>query len=183
MADCAYCALAAAKAGLVYEDGALVALMHPRPASPGHMVVLPKEHVPVFELLPSPVAAKLFGLANRLSGVAFEALPGLGGTNMVIQSGPAAGQEVAHAAIQVIPRREGDGLAFEPPRRQLPEEAMTAIEEGLRSTAESLAKEPEPVREAPRTDAKPVEKPAEKKERQPAGDEHSWVKRQLRRRP
>jgi len=180
MTSCAFCALAASKEGLVYEDGALIALMHPKPASPGHMVVLPKEHVPVFELLPPPVAGKLLGLANRLAGAAFEALPGLGGTNLVVQSGPAAGQETPHAAVHVIPRREADGLAFEPPRHQLPDDAMAAIEEGLRTAVEDLAKGPE---QKPEPAPKKAEEPVEKKPERKGDDEHGWAKRQLRRMP
>lgn len=161
---------------MVYEDGATIALMHPRPASPGHVIVIPKEHATVFEQLPGSAAGKLLSVASRLAGAAFEALPNLGGTNILVQSGPAAGQDVPHAAVHIIPRRDGDGLAFEPPRRQLPDEAMASIEEQLRKALESLASQPEqpPAKEEMPAPKEPVaKKPAESE----------WVKRQLRRRP
>lgn len=175
MTACAFCSLAQEKAGMVYEDGAIIALMYPWPASPGHVIVFPKEHATVFEQLPGPVAGKLLGVANRLAGAAFEALPNLGGTNILVQSGPAAGQDVPHAAVHVIPRREGDGLQFEPRRSQLPDEAMASIEEQLRKAVESLASQPE----QPAKEEKPA--PREPVAKKPA--ESEWVKRQLRRRP
>jgi histidine triad (HIT) family protein len=176
MTSCQYCMLVQDRTGMLFEDDAFLAFLHPRPASPGHFVVVPKEHVTVFEQLPVPAAGKLLAVANRLAGAAFDALPNLGGTNLLIQSGPAAGQDVPHAAVHIIPRREGDGLPFEPPRKQLADEAMASIEEQLRKAIEGVTSQPEP---APKEE-KP-EKPAAKEPRKPV--EAEWVKRQLRRRP
>ncbi len=96
---------------LIYEDEECVAYLHATPASPGHVVITPKEKYTVIEELPELLCGHLFVVANRMAGVLFETL-GAHGTNLLIQNGTAAGQKEAQVQLHVIPRKENDGLNF-----------------------------------------------------------------------
>lgn len=86
----------------------MVAFLDIHPARPGHALVVPRRHaVFLHELTPAERAA-LTEAAARI-GVAQGAagLPRHGGT-VLVNDGPAAGQQVPHVHVHVIPRARGD---------------------------------------------------------------------------
>ena len=74
--------------------------------------VLPKIHAVYLEDLAPDLGASLFNVAMRVS----EALRTSGirceGVNLLLADGEAAGQEIPHVHLHVIPRFEGDGFGF-----------------------------------------------------------------------
>jgi len=96
---------------IIYEDEQCVAYLHAAPASPGHVVVTPKEKYTVIEQMPEQLSGHLMLVANRMAGVLFETL-GSHGTNMLIQNGHGAGQTEAQVMVHIIPRKENDGINF-----------------------------------------------------------------------
>ena len=68
MADCAYCELMGKKENRVFEDGEIAVVMADKPAARGHMLVLPKQHVPILEQAPKGLVGKLLNVANKFSG-------------------------------------------------------------------------------------------------------------------
>ena len=63
------------------------------------------------------VLGHLMEIVQRIDAVLRSEL-GAEATNIVINNGPAAGQEVPHLHIHVIPRYEGDGKRFIPSKTQ-----------------------------------------------------------------
>ncbi|MDO8481374.1 MAG: HIT family protein [Nanoarchaeota archaeon] len=124
MADCAFCA---ATEHVLFEDADIKAVLAPEPAVPGHTLVLPKQHVTIFEQVPDKIIGRLFSLANKVSSALFETMK-VQGTNVFIENGVAAGQKIAHFAIHILPRKEGDGIDLQWQTRQLSEEEMATIE-------------------------------------------------------
>ena len=77
------------------------------PISNGHMLVVPKVHVPSFHDLEPEIQAMLWKLVAEVrSRLAEELHPD--GFNIGLNDGEAAGQTVMHAHIHVIPRWKGD---------------------------------------------------------------------------
>lgn len=74
------------------------------PVTPGHLLVVPRRHVPDAAAAPDN-AADAFHLAAKIAG-------GLGDCNLITSIGPAATQTVFHMHVHVVPRRAGDGLAL-----------------------------------------------------------------------
>ena len=122
---CDYCEIAKrkAKAEVVYEDSKVIAVVKDRAFLPGQISVFPKEHYTIIELVPDSLVDHLFKVVNKLGVAIFEGL-GAQGTNIIVQNGTAAGQEVPHFCVDIVPRREGDGLNVHWKPTQLMEEEM-----------------------------------------------------------
>jgi histidine triad (HIT) family protein len=115
MTACVFCDLLAGngESSLVYEDETLVALMDLHPVNPGHVLVVPRQHAAQMSDLDEAIGAHAFRVAMRLqqairhSGVRCE------GINLFVADGEAAGQDVFHFHLHVIPRFEGDPFKIE----------------------------------------------------------------------
>lgn len=189
---CEYCEMIQGKkeAAKIYEDGRVVAFLSPQPASIGHIVVVPKKHLPILEALGDDDVAYAFSIANKISISVFEALK-IEGTNIIVHNGVAAGQEEPHFSINIVPRKSDDGLVMEWSPSQLSDEEMATIELQLK---EEMEKRQEPVEvpvEAPQEDAGTGDKPAEA-EAEPAKEgtseekkekEENYLIKQLKRMP
>lgn len=112
-ADCIFCNIASGKisARRIFEDGACAAFLDVAPLSPGHALLVPKIHCDTLESMPAEVAAAMLRHLPAL-GRAILAATGAEGFNVLLNSGPAAGQVVMHAHFHIIPRRRGDGLGY-----------------------------------------------------------------------
>ena len=106
MDDCIFCRIAAGKAAarLVFTDDDMVAFHDVNPQAPAHVLVIPRRHVASLsaarpgdrELL----GALLLGCARVAAELGLDA-----GYRVVTNTGPAAGQSVAHLHFHVLGRR------------------------------------------------------------------------------
>lgn len=108
-AACVFCRIVAkeAEADQVFEDRHFVAFLDVRPVFLGHVLIVPKPHVPTLLELPPALHAPLLGHAQRVARALGTALGAEGtfiGMNNVIS------QSVPHLHLHVIPRRKKDGL-------------------------------------------------------------------------
>ncbi|MFH1850106.1 MAG: HIT domain-containing protein [archaeon] len=126
--DCPYCRIINdSKTPRVYEDDKVIVFHSDKPVCAGHLVAMPKKHYPIIELVPDYTIAHLFSTVNKVSIAVFEGLNARG-TNLLINNGIAAGQELAHFLINIIPRQKDDGISFHWNPRQMSEEEMSTIE-------------------------------------------------------
>ncbi len=143
MADCIFCRILAgrADASVVWRDERCTAFMDIQPVNPGHVLVVPNRHAPSLAELDAESGGHIFQIAQRLaaalrrSGVRCEAV------NLFLADGEAAGQDVFHVHLHVIPRFAGDGfgLRFGPHYRERPGRA--ALEEAAERIRAALARE------------------------------------------
>lgn len=110
-ASCVFCKIISGEipSKKVFEDDSFLAILDIRPATPGHVLLLPKEHVPILPLLPAPQQQKLFETAVWLSKYIREALISQSVT-VYVANGFAAGQQAPHLLVHLIPREQGDKL-------------------------------------------------------------------------
>jgi len=94
---------------MVYEDATAIAFLDIQPVNPGHVLVVPRQHYEVLQDIPRRVGAHLYELASRLIPIV-QTASGATDMNIVVNSGAAAGQNVMHYHIHLIPRRDGDGF-------------------------------------------------------------------------
>lgn len=148
MSECLFCGLIQKKANMLFENDKLFAMLSPQPSTPGHVLVLPKNHSPILELVPDFVVADMFKVANKMSICLFEAF-GAHGTNLLVQNGPPAGQKNNHAMIHIIPRMENDGLDLSWTPKQASDEDLTKIagiiNESTKSVGSFEREKPKPV--------------------------------------
>ncbi len=120
---CVFCAIAADETArsVVYEDDAVLAFLDVAPITPGHVLVVPKEHAAGLADLPAETGRRLFTAAQRIAA-ALRATDGIRveGVNLFLADGVAAGQDVFHAHLHVVPRFAGDGLEIRRAARPSP---------------------------------------------------------------
>jgi histidine triad (HIT) family protein len=109
--SCIFCDLmhGAAEVSMCYEDADVVGFMDVQPVNAGHTLVVPRSHYESLEDIPHALAMHLFEVAIQLSPVVKE-MSKCDGLNIVVNSGAAAGQDVFHYHVHVIPRRQEDGF-------------------------------------------------------------------------
>ena len=108
---CIFCDLirGAVEVSICYEDSVAIAFLDSQPVNPGHVLVVPREHYEVLQDIPKDVGAHLYLVAAKLIP-RVQTASGATDMNIVVNSGAAAGQNVMHYHIHLIPRREGDGF-------------------------------------------------------------------------
>jgi histidine triad (HIT) family protein len=108
---CTFCDLirGAGEVSICYEDSVAIAFLDIQPVNPGHVLVVPREHYEVLQDIPKDVGAHLYMVAAKLIP-RVQTASGATDMNIVVNSGAAAGQNVMHYHIHLIPRREGDGF-------------------------------------------------------------------------
>src|SRR3989338_11408811 len=121
----------------IYEDEFVMAVLDVNGSNPGHCFVMPKNHYPILEQVPDAEIGSLFNISNRISSAIFESF-GAQGTNIFVANGIPAGQTVAHFIINVIHRKENDGINLQWKPKQLTEEEMSTVELKLREQLKSI---------------------------------------------
>ena len=108
---CIFCDIiqGAAEVSVCYEDTESIAFMDIQPVNPGHVLVVSRQHFEAFHDLPKRLGTHLFEVAMELAP-AIRKVSGAEGMNVIVSSGAAAGQDVYHFHIHLIPRRVGDGF-------------------------------------------------------------------------
>ena len=108
-ADCLFCEIVAGTraAAIVARDEATVAFLDARPVFKGHVLVVPRAHVPTLGDLPAAALAPYFGAVQRLAR-AVES--GLAADGTFVAMNNKVSQSVAHLHTHVVPRRFKDGL-------------------------------------------------------------------------
>ena len=109
--SCIFCDLihGAAEVSVCYEDSLALAFMDIQPVNAGHVLVVPRRHFESLSDLPHDLALHLFEVAMKLEPV-IRSVTKAEGTNMIVNSGAAAGQDVFHYHVHIIPRKAGDGF-------------------------------------------------------------------------
>ena len=113
--DCPFCAIVAGslEASVVHEDEHVLAFMDLHPIATGHLLVVPKAHAASLADLDPDDGARVFRVAHRLAGVVRASSVRTDGINLFLADGGAAGQEVFHVHLHVLPRHAEDGFRLE----------------------------------------------------------------------
>jgi len=117
MVDCVFCRILAGElpASVVYADDSAVALLDLYPIHAGHTLVIPREHYTDVASSPSQLAGHLFEVSARL-GPAIVRATGAHGFNVWTANGRAAGQDIFHLHLHVLPRYHEDTFGLRFPR-------------------------------------------------------------------
>lgn len=110
MSGCAFCALASGtvERTLVHEDERAVVVRDLQPVNPAHALVLPKGHSVGLADLDEETAAHLLTRGMRAAAALRRSPVRCDGVNIWVADGEAAGQEVLHFHMHVVPRFVGD---------------------------------------------------------------------------
>ncbi len=124
MSDCIFCRILAggAPVSFVYRDERCAAFMDIQPVTAGHLLVIPNRHAADLSELDPEDGAQIFRVGQRLAAALRRSGLPCEGVNLFLADGVAAGQEIFHVHLHVIPRFRGDGfgLRFPPTYGQHP---------------------------------------------------------------
>ena len=117
MTDCLFCRIIQGDipSTKVYEDEAVYAFLDLSQVTPGHTLVIPKQHVSDIFEYDQELAAKVFSRIPKIARAIEKGLPGVKGLNILNNNREVAYQSVFHSHIHLIPRYqedEGFGLKF-----------------------------------------------------------------------
>ncbi len=140
MDECIFCDLLDGQGEItfVYQDELVSAFMDIQPVNAGHILVIPNQHATYLADVSEETGARLFQVAQRLAAGLRSSGLRCEGVNFFLADGEAAGQEVFHVHLHVIPRFKDDGFGltfadsyFTMPSRSDLEETASAIREQL----------------------------------------------------
>jgi histidine triad (HIT) family protein len=98
------------RASFVYVDNMVVAFMDVRPVNRGHVLVIPRKVMRNLAELDDDTAARMFNVARRIAAAIRRTDIRCEGVNLFLADGEAAGQEVFHVHLHVVPRYARDGF-------------------------------------------------------------------------
>ena len=136
-AQCVFCDIVRGKApaSVVYADDSAMAFMDIRPVNPGHLLVVPRAHATYLADLDVETGGHLFRVGMNLAAAVRRSGVRCEGVDLFLADGEAAGQEILHVHLHIIPRFAGDGFGFRfgPDYFKRPERlALDAVAESIR---------------------------------------------------
>jgi diadenosine tetraphosphate (Ap4A) HIT family hydrolase len=111
---CVFCEIVAGRAPAirVHEDDDFLGILDIRPFTRGHTLVIPKSHSVDLTDTPAATLAGMMALGQRIAQATRASGLAATGNNVAINDGKSAMQTVFHIHLHVIPRRDGDKMAF-----------------------------------------------------------------------
>lgn len=126
--DCIFCKIASGEMNsiTILENSEFKVMLDRFPATRGHVLIIPKEHVEsIFEMEPEK-AGRLFQLATQIAQVMKKELD-MEGMNVLQNNGSCAGQTVFHFHLHLIPRYKEDKVTFKWKATEPTEEELLMI--------------------------------------------------------
>jgi histidine triad (HIT) family protein len=143
MSTCVFCDIIAdrAAASVVYRDSRCLDIMDILPINEGHTLVIPIDHAKNLAELKPGTGGALFRAAHQIAAAMRQSTLNPHGINLLLADGEAAGQEVPHVHLHVLPRFWDDGFGhkFPPhygrrPSREELDRVAAAITASLKAT-------------------------------------------------
>ena len=109
--SCIFCKIVVKQApsSIIYEDETILVILDIRPLNMGHTLVIPKDHyVDIFDI-PENVLSQIYKVTKLVSSAVKKATNS-DGISIIQQNGKAAGQDIFHIHVHVVPRFEGQKL-------------------------------------------------------------------------
>ena len=112
---------------IVYEDDRVVAFMDIQPVTPGHTLVVSRDHYATLFDLPDELASHCMTVARRLAP-GIKKAAGAGALNVFSANGRAGGQDVEHFHMHLIPVRQKSDFPFNLPLPDTPIPSRSALD-------------------------------------------------------
>lgn len=100
----------------VYEDQKVLAFMDIKPVNQGHILIIPKRHSELVSQMKLKDLSKLIIIGEKINASIRRSNIKCEGINFFLADGEAAGQEVFHVHLHIIPRFKNDGFGFTFPK-------------------------------------------------------------------
>jgi histidine triad (HIT) family protein len=135
---CPFCAIAAGRddsVEIVCSAETWIAFFPTEPATPGHTLVIPRDHVRDLWTAGDALAAELMGAVRRV-GEAVQTAVEPEGMNLITSAGKAAEQTVFHLHLHLVPRWLDDRLDIWPPKKSMAKDLKVDLARAVRDACE-----------------------------------------------
>lgn len=122
------------------EDDLVVAILDIRPANAGHTLVMPRRHVESFTDLTPTEVEQLARAGQRVAAALKRGFDSCEAVTFSLADGAAAGQDVPHTHLHVVPRRTGDGFGWRAACALQDRETLDTIASRLRAALDLTSK-------------------------------------------
>jgi histidine triad (HIT) family protein len=113
--NCIFCKIIAGEipSKKIYEDNQFIGILDINPATDGHVLLLPKQHV---QIMPQMNGDQIGGLGFACQNISDKMIKAFrcDGTSIFMANGVVAGQRAPHFMVHIIPRKDGDGIDLNP---------------------------------------------------------------------
>ena len=108
--DCVFCKIVKGEipAEIVLEGNSFIAFKDAHPKVDGHTLVIPKRHYVTLLDIPNKFGNEMLEFTKKVASKLMDEKLG-DGFNLIMNNLEVAGQDVMHAHVHVIPRKEGKG--------------------------------------------------------------------------
>jgi len=132
--DCIFCKIVAGDvpSEKLLEDTFSLAFMDIGPVSPGHALLIPREHFATIDQMPEELSGRMLANLPRVVCAIREAT-NCEGVNVLQNNGSIAGQLVEHVHFHIIPRNPGGRFQFNWPAGEYSEGQMGQLAEKIRN--------------------------------------------------
>lgn len=141
MSDCIFCKIINGDipSTTIYEDDEVKAFLDLSQATPGHTLLVPKQHVADIFAYDEDLAARVFTRLPKIARAIKASDPKIKGMNIINNNGELAYQSVFHSHIHLIPRYSEDddfAIHFGDHSDQYDSHKLEAIAAGIRKQLE-----------------------------------------------
>ena len=111
--DCLFCKMVRNELAhvVVREDNDMLVIMDLYPATPGHMLVLPKQHIETIYAMPADLGARIMTTAIAVAKSIKQRLSP-DGLNLIQSNEVSAGQTIPHFHLHIVPRYSNDSVVL-----------------------------------------------------------------------
>ncbi|MBI4543597.1 MAG: HIT domain-containing protein [Gemmatimonadetes bacterium] len=119
--SCTFCRIIGGEemVSIVHEDDRALAFMDIQPVSPGHTLVVSRDHYPTLFEVPDELAAHCLMVAKQIAP-GIQRATGADAVNVFSANGRVGGQDVLHFHLHLIPVYEGIPFALQLPMADTP---------------------------------------------------------------
>jgi len=132
--DCIFCKIIRGEipSEKIYEDTHTVAILDINPVTPGHTLLLTKEHYPTFLETPPETMNQFIQSSYQVVKAVTSAIKAEG-YNLLLNNNRCAGQVIPHMHLHIIPRKAKDGVLFNWNPQPYKEGEMAKVAKNIRS--------------------------------------------------
>jgi len=131
--NCIFCRIVnkQAPSSVIYEDDAVMVFLDIRPLNIGHTLVIPKDHyVDIFDI-PETLLSQIHTVSKQIASAIKKATQA-DGISIIQQNGKAAGRDIFHIHLHVVPRFEGQKLPLFSDLKEVERVKLDAMAEKIR---------------------------------------------------
>ncbi len=135
--DCIFCKIVQGEidSEKIHESENVISFLDINPRAPGHSLVIPKKHVKTLPELEDEIISEIFQTTKKVEKTLKNSLNPDAFT-IGINDGKAAGQEIPHLHVNIIPRFKDDGGGpIHSVVNNTPEEDITETAEKIRESS------------------------------------------------